>query len=178
MVGGTRPPANDATRAAVLLVGSKGTSCTGVAIARDLVLTAAHCVHPGADYKLVGFDAARSPTLKDPTAVASHPDFDAPAARHHRVTPDVDRRGAISRYPYFRGLGLRDFRRTPAPPPFSSIKTTPAASIAVRSLIAVISRPPNLPSLDSRRAIVGSEMPDAFAKSPCDQPSKALAALI
>ena len=40
MVGATQPPGDDATRAAVLLVGSKGTSCTGVAIARDLVLTA------------------------------------------------------------------------------------------------------------------------------------------
>ena len=70
MVGATQPPADDATRAAVLLVGSNGTSCTGVAIARDLVLTAAHCVLPGADYKLVAFDAARTPTLKDTAAIA------------------------------------------------------------------------------------------------------------
>ena len=38
-----------------MIVGSHGTFCTGAAIARDLVLTAAHCVQPGADYKLVEF---------------------------------------------------------------------------------------------------------------------------
>jgi Trypsin len=89
MVGATQPPGDDATRAAVLLVGSKGTSCTGVAIARDLVLTAGHCVLPGADYKLVEFDAAHTPTLKDTTAIARHPEFDVTAALRHRVTADV-----------------------------------------------------------------------------------------
>ena len=89
MVGATQPPADDATRAAVLLVGSKGTSCTGVAIARDLVLTAGHCVLPGADYKLVKFDAARTPTLRDTATIAAHPEFDATAALRHRVTADV-----------------------------------------------------------------------------------------
>jgi hypothetical protein len=89
MVGATQPPSDDATRAAVLLVGSKGTSCTGVAISRDLVLTAAHCVLPGADYKLVEFDAARTPALKNTAAIAPHPEFDANAALRHRVTADV-----------------------------------------------------------------------------------------
>jgi Trypsin len=89
MVGATQPPGHDATRAAVLLVGSKGTSCTGVAIARDLVLTAGHCVLPGADYKLVEFDAAHTPTLKDTAAIARHPEFDVTAALRHRVTADV-----------------------------------------------------------------------------------------
>ena len=73
MVGETRPPADDATRATVLLVGSKGTSCTGVAIARDLVLTAAHCVLPGADYKLVEFDAARTPCSRTPPRLRAIP---------------------------------------------------------------------------------------------------------
>jgi len=46
MVGGA-PPADPAVaRHVVLLVGSRGNSCSGVAIARDLVLTAAHCVLP------------------------------------------------------------------------------------------------------------------------------------
>jgi hypothetical protein len=89
MVGATKPPGDDATRAAVLLVGSKGTSCTGVALARDLVLTAGHCVLPGADYKLVEFDAAHVPALKDTAAIARHPDFDVTAVLRHRVTADV-----------------------------------------------------------------------------------------
>src|ERR671937_2764677 len=76
MVGGAPPAAPDVAKHVVLIVGSRGTSCTGTAIARDLVLTAAHCVLPGADYKLVEFNAARVPTLKDTATVARHPQFD------------------------------------------------------------------------------------------------------
>jgi hypothetical protein len=88
MVGGAEPAPKFAN-AVQLLVGSRGSSCTGAAIAHDLVLTAAHCVVPGADYKLVAFDAARKPTLKDIAAIARHPQFDAEAAARHRVTADV-----------------------------------------------------------------------------------------
>ena len=88
MVGGATP-AGDAGRAVVLLVGSHGTSCTGVALGRQLVLTAGHCVLPGADYKLVEFDAAHQATLKDITSIARHPEFDVNAVLRHRVTADV-----------------------------------------------------------------------------------------
>src|SRR5258708_21736684 len=89
MVGGP-PPADPATaRHVVLLVGSRGNSRSGVAIARDLVLTAAHCVLPGADYKLVIFDAAHQPQLKDITTVTRHPHFDLAVLLAHRATADV-----------------------------------------------------------------------------------------
>jgi hypothetical protein len=76
-------------RHAVLIVGSRGNSCTGVAVARDLVLTAAHCVLPGADYKLVEFDASHRPTLKDAVSVTRHPQFDLQTFMAHRATADV-----------------------------------------------------------------------------------------
>jgi len=88
MVGGALP-AGEAGRPVILLVGSRGTSCTGVALARDLVLTAGHCVLPGADYKLVEFTPARHPILKDFAAIERHPDFDVNAVLRHRVTADV-----------------------------------------------------------------------------------------
>jgi trypsin len=88
MVGGA-VPAGDAGRAAVLIVGSHGSSCTGVALKRDLVLTAGHCVLPGADYKLVEFDAAHQPSLRDVANIGRHPDFDVGAVLRHRVTADV-----------------------------------------------------------------------------------------
>jgi hypothetical protein len=89
MVGGA-PPADPASaRHVVLLVGSRGTSCTGVAIARDLVLTAGHCVLPGADYKLMEFDAAGNPQLRDIASIARHPQFDLTALLAHRATADV-----------------------------------------------------------------------------------------
>ncbi len=72
-----------------MLTGSHGTFCSGVALARDLVLTAAHCVQPGANYKLIEFDHARQPTLKDLAIIARHPDFDINAAVRHRVTADI-----------------------------------------------------------------------------------------
>jgi Trypsin len=89
MVGGAQPTSEGAGRAVVMLTGSHGTFCSGVALARDLVLTAAHCVLPGADYKLVEFDAARQPALKDITRISRHPEFDVNAVLRHRVTADV-----------------------------------------------------------------------------------------
>jgi secreted trypsin-like serine protease len=76
-------------RHAVMIVGSHGTFCTGAAIARDLVLTAAHCVQPGSDYKLVEFDAARQLRLLDVRAVARHPQFNLQTLFAHRATADV-----------------------------------------------------------------------------------------
>ena len=89
MVGGA-PPADPAiARHVVLLVGSRGNSCSGVVIARDLVLTAAHCVPPGADYKLIVFDAVHQPRFKDIAAVARHPQFELATLLAHRATADV-----------------------------------------------------------------------------------------
>ena len=89
MVGGAQPTTEGAGRAVVMLTGSRGTFCSGVALARDLVLTAAHCVLPGATYKFIDFDAARQPVLKDIADIARHPDFDVNAVLRHRVTADV-----------------------------------------------------------------------------------------
>ena len=88
MVGGAAP-AGEAGRSVVLIVGSHGTSCTGIALARDLLLTAGHCVLPGSEYKLVEFDDAHKPTLKDSVSIARHPEFDVGAVLRHRVTADV-----------------------------------------------------------------------------------------
>jgi secreted trypsin-like serine protease len=89
MVGGAQPADPAIARYVVLLVGSRGNSCSGVAIAPDLVLTAAHCVPPDAAYKLVIFDAAHQPQLKDVGSVARHPQFDLATLLAHRATADV-----------------------------------------------------------------------------------------
>ena len=73
----------------VLIVGSRSNFCTGTAIARDLVLTVAHCVLPGAEYKIVEYDAAHQPALKAVTSVARHPGFKLEAMLAHRATADV-----------------------------------------------------------------------------------------
>jgi hypothetical protein len=73
MVGGA-PPANQVlARHVVLIVGGQSL-CTGVAIAPDLVLTAAHCVSSNGRYRLVVFEG-RHPAVKDIANVAPHPQF-------------------------------------------------------------------------------------------------------
>jgi hypothetical protein len=89
MVGGA-PVADPAiARHVVLIVGSGGTFCTGVALARDLVLTAAHCTQPGADYKLMELDPAHQPTLRDIATISRHPQFDLNTLLAHRATADL-----------------------------------------------------------------------------------------
>jgi len=89
MVGGAPAASGEISRHVVLIVGSRGNSCTATAIARDLLLTVAHCVLPGADYKLVVYDAARRPALEDVAAIARHPGFDLNTMLAHRATADV-----------------------------------------------------------------------------------------
>ena len=81
------PPAT--SRAPVMIVGSRGNFCTGTMVARDLVLTAAHCVPAGADYKLVQLDAQRQPKLRDTGRIERHPQFSMQAFLNHRATADV-----------------------------------------------------------------------------------------
>jgi hypothetical protein len=87
-ITGHAPVALMQGRHAVMITGP-GTFCTGAAIARDLVLTAAHCVAPGTDYKLIEFDAARQPKLLDIARIARHPDFNLKTLLGHRATADV-----------------------------------------------------------------------------------------
>jgi secreted trypsin-like serine protease len=73
----------------VTIIGSRGTFCSGALIAPDLVLSAAHCIGPGADYKLVLYDAQRRPELRDIRRVAAHPQFNMQGILAHRASADV-----------------------------------------------------------------------------------------
>lgn len=89
IVGGGAPSADGVGRSVVTIVGSRGNFCTGALIAPKLVLTAAHCVQPGADYKIVEYGADRQPQLQDVRSVAIHPGFNMQAMTAHRATADV-----------------------------------------------------------------------------------------
>ena len=72
-----------------MYVGSQGTFCSGTLIARDLVLTAAHCIHAGEMYKLVEKGSDRQPVFRDVTTVRHHPQFSLKSMLAHRATADV-----------------------------------------------------------------------------------------
>src|SRR4051812_46618627 len=89
IVGGGAPSADGVGRSVVTIVGSRGNFCTGALIAPKIVLTAAHCVQPGADYKIVEYGADKPPRLQDVKRVAIHPGFKMEAMLAHRATADV-----------------------------------------------------------------------------------------
>jgi secreted trypsin-like serine protease len=89
IVGAAASSTEGVARAVVTIVGSRGNFCTGALIAPKLVLTAAHCVQPGADYKIVEYGADRQPTLQVVRTVAIHPGLNMQAMSGHRATADV-----------------------------------------------------------------------------------------
>jgi hypothetical protein len=89
IVGGGTPQTEGIGRSVVTIVGSRGNFCTGSLIAPKVVLTAAHCVQPGADYKIVDYGADQKPQLLNVRSVAIHPGFNMEAIQAHRATADV-----------------------------------------------------------------------------------------
>lgn len=59
---------------AVMVLHDRGGLCTGIVLAPDAVLTAAHCVPPGANVR-VFFREDGQPVLLEPRSVIRHPDF-------------------------------------------------------------------------------------------------------
>src|SRR5258708_34754345 len=89
IVGGGAPSAEGIGRSVVTIVGSGRNFCTGALSAPRLVLTAAHCVQPGAIYKIVEYGADKQPQLQDVKNVGIHPSFNVQAMTAHRATADV-----------------------------------------------------------------------------------------
>jgi secreted trypsin-like serine protease len=90
IVGGGVPTTEGVGRSVVTIVGSRSNFCSGALIAPKIVLTAAHCVQPGADYKIVEYGAGgQQPQLRNVKSVAIHPAFKMDAMIAHRATADV-----------------------------------------------------------------------------------------
>jgi len=100
VVGG-RDEGGALMRASVMVLDSRGGVCSAVVVARDVVLTAAHCV-TGADQHRVHFrDEDGQPALIAPSAVAVHPGYDPKAVETRRRSIDL----ALVRLP--KGLPAR-----------------------------------------------------------------------
>jgi len=76
MVGGAPPAPAEFGHSVVMILGSSGKACTATAIGRDLLLTAAHCLQPGADYKVLGSELGQPPVLNAIIRIEQHPQFD------------------------------------------------------------------------------------------------------
>ncbi len=86
-VTGNAPPAEGfAARPIVMLVDPRGDLCTGTALTRDLVLTAAHCVAGKLDYRVKTFQTGQTIAVR---AIALHPRFDLASYGASRATADV-----------------------------------------------------------------------------------------
>ena len=88
MVGGATPGDEVLARRVVAITGADGSVCTGTAIARDLILTAAHCVKPGYKYEAILTDAGRVHRTSV-ARFAQHPQFDFEAANSARPASDL-----------------------------------------------------------------------------------------
>ena len=89
IVGGAPVSSDGVARSIVTIVGSRGNFCSGTQIAPRLVLTAGHCVQPGADYRMVEYAADNTPRLQAVRRVAVHPGFSMQTMLGHRATADV-----------------------------------------------------------------------------------------
>lgn len=76
-------------RRSVMVLSSKGGVCTAVVLARDVVLTAAHCVTGAAEHRVHFRDEAGEPVLIAPAAKAVHPGYDAEAIAKRRRSIDL-----------------------------------------------------------------------------------------
>ncbi len=75
--------------AAVMVLSSNGGVCTGVALAPDVVLTAAHCAGTGLEQRVHYRNEAGEPVLVTLAARAVHPGYDAGAVAGRRPSVDL-----------------------------------------------------------------------------------------
>ncbi|MCJ2055953.1 trypsin-like serine protease [Methylobacterium sp. J-048] len=85
IVGGAEAPAGGA----VMVLSSNGGVCTGVVLAPDTVLTAAHCVAAGREHRVHFRDESGAPVLVEVSGRAIHPGYDAGAASGRRRSIDL-----------------------------------------------------------------------------------------
>lgn len=86
-ISGNAPPASGfAATSIVMLVDSRGGLCTGTAIARDLILTAAHCVARSANYRV---RLSKDGGVIEVASTRAHPGFKMTNYVANRATADV-----------------------------------------------------------------------------------------
>jgi Trypsin len=85
--GGKNAPAEIAAQT-VQIVSTAGPSCSATVIARDLLLTAGHCVRPKAEYAVVIPDDG-GPRVVPVARIVLHPQYDARQFQTLKPSPDL-----------------------------------------------------------------------------------------
>lgn len=108
VIGGRDAP--EAAASNVMVLSSNGGVCTGIVVARDVVLTAAHCLAAKAEHRVHFRDEAGAPVLVELAGRAIHPGYDAGAIAGRRRSIDL----ALLR------------TATPLPPRFTTVSLSAA----------------------------------------------------
>ncbi|MBB4041410.1 hypothetical protein GGR34_003087 [Microvirga flocculans] len=77
------------SRQSVMVLSSNGGVCTAVVLARDVVLTAAHCATGAAEHRVHFRDETGEPVLIAPAAKAVHPGYNAKAIETRQRSIDL-----------------------------------------------------------------------------------------
>ncbi|WP_262298488.1 S1 family peptidase [Microvirga sesbaniae] len=88
VVGGSED-SGPLARRSVMVLSSNGGVCSAVVLARDVVLTAAHCVTGAAEHRVHFRDEAGEPVLIAPAAKAVHPGYNAKAIETRQRSVDL-----------------------------------------------------------------------------------------
>ncbi|HZS54512.1 MAG TPA: trypsin-like serine protease, partial [Bryobacteraceae bacterium] len=87
-INGGAPASSEIASQAVMIVSTRGASCTGTVIARDLLLTAAHCVAPKSNYAAV-ISVGSAPRIVPVLKVVLHPRYDPQQFETRKPSPDM-----------------------------------------------------------------------------------------
>jgi hypothetical protein len=76
-------------RSTVMVLSSRGGVCSGIVLAPEVVLTAAHCVTGASEHRVHFKAPSGDPVLIEPTARLAHPGYDAGAVAGRRRSIDL-----------------------------------------------------------------------------------------
>lgn len=88
VIGGA-PETGPIAASVVMILSSNGGACSGVVVAPDAVLTAAHCVAGAAEHRAHWRDPSGAPILAGIAEIAIHPGYDANAIAARRRSIDL-----------------------------------------------------------------------------------------
>lgn len=82
-------PAPEAARHAVMILGDRGSTCSGAVLTQNIILTAAHCVTGSTAYRVHFRTPDNTPILIEPASIHIHPEYNPDAIRKRVKSIDL-----------------------------------------------------------------------------------------